>query len=94
MRRYHVYILTNNRHTVLYIGVTGNIARRIFEHKNKLVKGFTAKYNTHKLVFAEEYNDIGYAIDREKQLKKWSRARKEKLINEFNPEWEELDVIL
>jgi putative endonuclease len=94
MRYYCVYILTNERQTVLYIGVTGNLTRRIIQHKEKLVKGFTSKYNVTKLVHTETFDDIGCAIEREKQLKKWSRSRKDKLIAERNPDWEELDVVI
>ena len=69
MRQYYVYILTNKTNEVLYIGVTNNLVRRIFEHKNKLVEGFTKKYNLSKLVYYEVTNDINSALEREKQLK-------------------------
>lgn len=85
-----VYILANNHNTVLYIGVTSNLIRRVYERKNKLVQGFTAKYNIDKLVYYEAYDDIVVAIEREKQLKFRSRKYKEKLINEFNQTWEDL----
>ena len=85
-----VYILANNHNTVLYIGVTSDLIRRVYEHKNKLVQGFTNKYNIDKLVYYEAYDDIVVAIEREKQLKFKSRKYKEKLINEFNQTWEDL----
>jgi len=70
MKRYHVYILTNYNNTTLYIGVTGDLARRLYEHKNGLIDGFTKKYHVNKLIYAEESSDIYAAINREKQLKK------------------------
>lgn len=90
MTNYYVYILTNLTNSVLYIGVTNNIERRLYEHKNGLVDGFTKKYHLHKLVHLEEANDVVAAIEREKQLKGWTRKRKEELINETNPEWKDL----
>jgi putative endonuclease len=90
MKNYFVYILASKRHGTLYIGVTNNLARRIFEHKNKLVPGFTKQYNVNKLVYFEEYNDINQALLREKQLKKWYRQWKINLIEDFNPEWKDL----
>jgi putative endonuclease len=72
-RQYYVYILTNRNDNVLYIGVTNNLERRVFEHKNKLVKGFTERYNLTKLVYYEVTNDIHSALGREKQLKNWHR---------------------
>ena len=85
-----VYILANNHNTVLYIGVTSDLIHRVYEHKNKLVQGFTAKYSIDKLVYYEAYDDVVVAIEREKQLKFRSRKYKEKLINEFNQTWEDL----
>ena len=82
--------MTNANNTTLYIGVTNNIIRRVYEHKNKLVKGFTAKYNLTKLVYYEMFDDITNAITREKQLKGGSRKKKEDLINQLNPTWEDL----
>ncbi len=90
---YYVYILTNKYNKVLYIGVTDNLARRIYEHKTGINDGFTKKYNVHKLVYAEKIDDISYAIKREKQLKGWTRAKKIALIESANPNWEELPVI-
>jgi putative endonuclease len=89
-RQYYVYVLTNRTNRVLYIGVTNNLERRIFEHKNKLVEGFTKKYNLNKLVYYEATNDIDGALEREKQLKNWHRDWKINLINSSNPNWKDL----
>ncbi|MBU1163958.1 GIY-YIG nuclease family protein [Patescibacteria group bacterium] len=89
-REYYVYIMTTKNNTVLYIGVTNDIYRRVHEHKQKSAKGFTSKYNVVKLIYFEEYEYIHDALDREKQLKKWYRKWKEELINKFNPDWEDL----
>jgi len=89
-KQYFVYILTNKSNKVLYIGVTNDLIRRIFEHKNKLVEGFTKKYNLLKLVYYETTKDIESAIIREKQLKNWHREWKMNLINQFNPGWKDL----
>ena len=85
-----VYILTNSRNTVLYTGVTSNLQRRIYEHRNKLVRGFTCKYNCAKLVYYEIHDDIQSAIAREKQIKAGSREKKLTLITERNPAWLDL----
>lgn len=85
-----VYIITNYEETTLYVGVTNNLARRTFEHKEKLTKGFSKNYNLDKLVYYEMFSDITLAIAREKQLKGGSRQRKLDLINKFNPEWKDL----
>ena len=77
---YFVYMLTNWDDSVLYIGVTSNLPRRLYEHRNGLVEGFTKKYNVHKLVYFEETSDVYAAISREKQLKKWNRSKKNELI--------------
>ena len=90
LRTYYVYLLTNANHTVLYIGVTNDLARRVAEHKAGKHEGFTKKYNVHKLVHFETYFNINAAIEREKQLKGGSRAKKLALINEHNLEWKEL----
>ena len=74
----------------MYVGVTNNLQRRVYEHKNKLVDGFTKKYGLDKLVYFEETNDIRVAIEREKQLKHWERKWKMELIEKDNPEWEDL----
>ena len=87
---YYIYILSNWNDSVLYIGVTGNLPRRLYEHKNGLVEGFTKKYNVHKLVYYEHTNDVYSAISREKQLKKWRRQKKNDLINNANPQWKDL----
>ena len=89
---YYVYIMTNKNKTVLYTGVTNDITRRCYEHKNKLIPGFTSKYNVDHLVFLEIYDFVNQAIAREKQIKAFSRAKKEVLINEFNPSWNNLYV--
>ncbi len=91
-RTYFVYILTNPSHTVLYIGVTNNLARRLFEHKQKVVKGFTEKYNCTELIYYERTSQVISAIEREKQLKRWSRKKKENLIKTMNPEWKDLSM--
>ena len=87
---FYIYAMTNSTNKVLYIGVTNNLKRRIYEHKNEIVEGFTKKYNTHKLVYYEVYADAYTAISREKQLKKWRREKKNQLINKKNPEWNDL----
>jgi putative endonuclease len=92
LRLYYVYILTNTYHTVFYTGVTNNLARRCFEHKNKINKGFTSKYNIHKLIYYETFTSILNAIHREKQLKRYTRERKAGLINKFNKSWEDLYI--
>ena len=84
MKDYYVYIITNKYNTTLYVGVTNNLARRIYEHKNKLIEGFSSKYNLNKLVYYEHTNDVESAILREKQIKNYSRAKKEILIDNFN----------
>ncbi len=89
-KNYYVYILTNKINTALYIGVTDNIKRRVYEHKSKVVPGFTSRYNLTKLVYYEIFEDPLSAITREKQLKGWIRIKKENLIYSFNPEWEDL----
>ena len=89
-RSYFVYILASERNGTLYIGVTNNLERRVFEHKSKTVEGFTSKYNTTQLVYYEETSDVNSALQREKQLKKWNRQWKLKLIEEKNPEWVDL----
>ncbi len=90
---YFVYILSNWDDSVLYIGVTGNLTRRLYEHRNKLVDGFTKQYNVHKLVYYEHTNDVYSAISREKQLKNWNRSKKIALIEKMNPEWRDLSAV-
>ena len=77
---YYVYILTNKTDTVMYIGVTNDLRRRLYEHKNEQIEGFTKKYHVHKLVYFEEYSEINDAISREKQLKRWVRSKKRKRL--------------
>ena len=86
--QYYVYILASKRNGTLYI--TGNLIKRIYEHKNNLVEGFTKKYKIHLLVYYESTNDVRSALSREKQLKKWNRRWKLRIIEEFNPEWKDL----
>jgi len=86
----YVYIITNKANTVLYTGVTNNIRKRVYEHKNKLVDGFTKKYNIVKLVYYEAFSDCMSAIQREKQIKDGSRRKKEELINSINKDWRDL----
>ncbi len=86
----YVYILTNVHNKVLYTGVTSDLVKRVYEHKNKLVDGFTKKYNVHKLVHFEVFDDIVSAITREKQIKGWLRSKKIALIEANNPEWKDL----
>ena len=87
---YYVYILASKRNGTLYIGVTNNLIKRVWEHKQKLIEAFTKKYGVDKLVYFEQTPDINSAITREKQLKKWNRAWKIRLIEEKNPEWKDL----
>ena len=87
---YFVYIMTNKYNTVLYTGVTNDLRRRVYQHKEKTIKGFTQKYNTTKLVYYEAHRDIMNAIVREKQIKAGSRDKKIALINEKNPAWKDL----
>ena len=90
--QYYVYILANWNNKVLYIGVTSNLEHRLYEHKMQLVDGFTKKYNVHKLVYYEHTNDVHAALAREKQLKGWTRAKKDALISKENPGWLDLSV--
>jgi putative endonuclease len=90
VRRYYVYILTNKVHTVLYTGVTNSLSRRIWQHKNKIIPGFTSRYGLNCLIHFEEFRDINDAIAREKQIKGWSRAKKIALIAGGNPQWNDL----
>ena len=89
-KNYFVYILTNKNNKVLYIGITNNLVRRITEHREKIVEGFTKKYNVDKLIYFEILEDVESAIKREKQLKNWHRQWKIKLIEKENKEWKDL----
>ena len=95
MENSYVYILTNKRNGTLYTGVTSDLVKRIYQHKNDLAEGFTKKYQTHLLVYFEKHNGIENAILREKQIKKWNRKWKLRLIEEKNPKWNDLyqDII-
>lgn len=90
MGNYYVYILTNWNNRVMYIGVTNNLQRRVFEHKSKQIEGFTKKYNVNKLVYYEYTTDINSAIAREKELKGWRRSKKNDLVVAMNPNWDDL----
>lgn len=90
MNSYYVYILASQRNGTLYIGVTNDLIRRVQEHKSGEVAGFTKKYKVNRLVYFEDADDVDVAIYREKQLKKWKRAWKLKLIEQDNPEWRDL----
>lgn len=89
MKNYYVYILASKKNGTLYIGVTNDLLRRVYEHKKKIFKGFSAKYDIDKLIYFEETDDISAAINREKQLKRWKRDWKIELFIESNPEWED-----
>jgi len=90
--KYYVYILASKRNGTLYIGMTNNLRRRVSEHKEKKVPGFTKKYNVTILVYFEEYDDPRYAIEREKVLKGWLRKKKIALIESINPQWMEIEM--
>jgi len=92
-RHCYVYVLTNWNSRVIYVGVTNDLERRVFEHKNKLVKGFTEKYNVNKLVYFEETGDVNAALAREKEIKKWRREKKNALVTNSNPQWTELKIL-
>ena len=87
---YYVYIISNETNKLLYIGVTNDIKRRLYEHKNKLIKGFSSRYNLKKLLYVERTEDVISAIEREKKLKKWRREKKEFLIKTINPDYVDL----
>ena len=92
VKHYWVYIITNYTDSVLYVGMTNNLERRLSEHKNKMLKGFSQKYNLKKLVHQEVYGDVNDAIAREKQIKKWNRSKKENLIKLHNPLFKDLSA--
>lgn len=89
--KYHIYILTNWNKKVLYVGVTNSLTRRLQEHVNSTIPGFTQKYNCNILVYYEEHEYINNAIQREKELKGWRREKKDKLVESFNPHWKSLN---
>ena len=89
---YYVYILTNWNRKVMYIGITSNLQKRIYEHKNRLIEGFTQKYNIDKLVYYEHFTDVNEAIKREKVLKGWTRKKKDDLVESINPYWKDLTI--
>ena len=89
---YYVYILTNKNNTTLYVGVTNDLVRRVYEHKNKVVEGFTKKYNLTKLVYFEQTSDVVSALEREKRLKAGSRKKKIELVEKENSEWLDLSL--
>ena len=90
IHHYYLYLLTNKKNGTLYIGVTNNLERRLFEHKNKLVDGFTKRYNLNKLIYFETYQFVNDAIKRERNMKKWKRQWKIDLIERDNPNWKDL----
>ena len=85
-------MMTNQNDKVIYTGVTNNLERRVYEHKNKQVKGFTAKYNINKLVYFDYTKDVTSAIEREKEIKSWRREKKNRLVESMNPEWRDLSL--
>ena len=84
---YFVYFMTNKNKSVLYLGVTNDLERRVYEHENGLFSGFSKRYNCHFLIYYEHFTYIQYAIEREKEIKKWRREKKDKLISSLNPDW-------
>jgi putative endonuclease len=93
-KNYYVYFITNWNSKVMYIGMTNDLKRRMYEHKNKIIKGFTEKYNVNRLVYFESTTDVNSAIAREKEVKKWRREKKNALVIQMNPEWKDLSVEL
>ena len=89
-KNFYVYILTNQRNGTLYVGVTSDLIKRVWEHKNKVLKGFTEQYNVNKLVYYEHFVDAEHAIGREKRLKKYNRKWKTDLIERMNPAWKDM----
>ncbi|MBP7721456.1 MAG: GIY-YIG nuclease family protein [Alphaproteobacteria bacterium] len=90
MKQFAIYFMTNWTNKILYVGVTSNLEQRVWQHKSKIIEGFTKKYNTDKLVYFEQYEDSENAIKREKQIKNWSRKKKDILVNQMNPDWKDL----
>lgn len=93
MKEYSVYIVTNNHGNVMYTGMTNNLERRILEHQSWLIPGFTKNYNVKKLVYFEQTSSVHDAIRREKEIKKWSRKKKNILVETMNPEWDDLSML-
>jgi putative endonuclease len=91
VKTYYVYIMASQSHT-LYVGVTNNLERRVYEHKHKVIEGFTSRYNINRLVYFAETNDVTAAIAREKEIKGWLRKRKIALIEDMNPKWQDLSA--
>ena len=91
-KKFYIYILASKRNGTLYVGITNNLQRRVAEHKEKRIPGFTQKYDVKRLVYFEEFSDSRYAIEREKQLKGWLRKKKLALIESVNPEWKEIEI--
>ncbi len=89
-KTYYIYVLASRRNGTLYIGVTNDLVRRVYEHRNDIIEGFSKKYGVHKLVYSEECESVESVIQREKRLKVWHRKWKIRLIEEMNPEWEDL----
>ena len=90
--KYYVYIFTNKNNAVMYVGMTNNLERRLFEHNNKLIDGFTKRYKIYKLVYFEESNLVDVVLNREKEIKKWRREKKNKLVETMNPNWDDLGL--
>ncbi|MDQ7779792.1 MAG: GIY-YIG nuclease family protein [Planctomycetota bacterium] len=90
MKTYYVYMLASKKNGTLYVGVTNDLIKRVYQHRNNLIAGFTSKYSVHRLVYHEQYAGIRFAIAREKQLKTWNRRWKLELIEKMNPEWNDL----
>ncbi len=89
-KTYYTYILANKRNGTLYVGITSDLEKRIVQHKTKMFEGFTQKYDVNMLVYFETTDDVGYAIAREKKIKRWNRKWKLELIEKMNPDWEDL----
>lgn len=89
---YYVYLLTNKNNKVMYVGMTNDLMRRVHEHKNGVVEGFTKKYRVHKLVYYEVSESVLAAIEREKEIKKWRREKKNQLVEKVNPTWEDVSL--
>ncbi len=89
-KTYYIYLMTNWNHRVMYVGVTNDLVRRVYEHKNKLMEGFTSRYNINKLVYFENTGDIHTALAREKEIKRWRRDKKDALVQELNSDWRDL----